>query len=223
MENDIILEKTENSFISKTFFWMFLGLLSTAGVAWYTYASNLWFNLIQNDYLSILLVLEVVVVVVFSLLFRKLPAAAVGILYFIYAMLNGVSLSTLFVVFEFNSVVILFVVSALLFGGFAFLGFITQKDLSKWYHLLFGTLLAALIVSIINIFVGNSTIDIFLDWIFLLIFFGITAYDMNKIKDLQFDSSISSDKLYIYGAMQLYLDFINIFIRIISLFGKRRN
>lgn len=223
MENDVILEKPENNFITKTFFWMFLGLLSTAGVAWYTYASNLWFSLIENDYLGILLLAEFLVVVLFSLLFKKLPPIVVGILYFIYAMLNGVSLSTLFVVFELNSIIELFVISALLFGGFAFLGYITKKDLSKWYYLLFGTLLATFIVSIINIFLNNSVVDIFLDWIVLLVFFGITAYDMNKVKELQYDDSIDTEKSYIYGAMQLYLDFINIFIRIISIFGKRRN
>ena len=215
MENDVILEKTENSFISKTFFWMFLGLLSTAGVAWYTYSSGLWVNIFVNGYFNILLIAELVVVVLFSLLFRKLPAIGVAILYFLYSMINGVS--------ELNSIVTLFAVSALLFGSFAFLGYITKKDLSKWYYLLFGTLLASIIVSIVNIFLGNTIVDIFIDWIVLFTFFGITAYDMNKIKGLQYDNSIHSDKLYIYGAMQLYLDFINIFIRILSIFGKRRN
>ena len=223
MENDVILEKTESSFISKTFFWMFLGLLSTAGVAWYTYSSGLWVNIFVNGYFNILLIAELVVVVLFSLLFRKLPSIAVAILYFLYSMINGVSLSTIFVVFELNSIVTLFVTSSLLFGGFAFLGYITKKDLSKWYYLLFGTLLASIIVSIVNIFLGNTIVDIFIDWIVLFTFFGITAYDMNKIKDLQYDNSIHSDKLYIYGAMQLYLDFINIFIRILSIFGKRKN
>lgn len=223
MENDVILEKTESSFISKTFFWMFLGLLSTAGVAWYTYSSGLWVNIFVNGYFNILLIAELVVVVLFSLLFRKLPSIVVAILYFLYSMINGVSLSTIFVVFELNSIVTLFVTSSLLFGGFAFLGYITKKDLSKWYYLLLGTLLASIIVSIVNIFLGNTIVDIFIDWVVLFTFFGITAYDMNKIKNLQYDTSIHSDKLYIYGAMQLYLDFINIFIRILSIFGKRRN
>lgn len=223
MEDDVIIQNTDNKLIPKTFFWMFLGLLGTAIVAWYTYSSGLWVNLVINGYFNILLILELVVVILFSLLFRKLPPIGVAILYFLYSMLNGVSLSTIFYTFELNSVITLFVVSALLFGGFAFIGYITKADLSKWYYLLFGTLLAALVVSIINIFLGNSTLDIFLDWIILLVFFGVTAYDMNKIKGLQYDDTIKSDKLYIYGAMELYLDFINIFLRILSLFGKRRD
>ena len=220
MDNDVIIENDSNKLITKTFFWMFLGLLSTAGVSWYTYASGLLGNIIVNDYWNILLIAEFVVVLLFSLCFRKLPATVVAILYFLYAMLNGVSLSTIFVIFELDSVILLFVVSSLLFGGFALLGSITKADLSKWYYLLFGTLLASLIVSLVNLFLNNSALDIILDWIILFTFFGVTVYDMNKIKQLQYD--VESDKLQIYGAMQLYLDFINIFIRILSLFGKRK-
>lgn len=220
MDNDVIMENETNSLISKTFFWMFLGLLSTSGVAWYTYASGLLENIIVSDYWSILLIVEFVVVILFSLLFRKLPSTVVTILYFLYAMLNGVSLSTIFVIFELDSIILIFVVSALLFGVFAFLGSISKIDFSKWYNLLFGTLLASLVVSIINLFLHNSALDIILDWIILFTFFGITAYDMNKIKQLQYD--VNSDKLQIYGAMQLYLDFVNIFIRILSLLGKRK-
>ena len=84
-------------------------------------------------------------------------------------------------------------------------------------------MLAALVLSIINIFLGNSILDIALDWVILFVFFGVTAYDMNSIKQLQYDETMKSDKLYIYGAMQLYLDFINIFLRILSLFGKRKD
>ena len=220
MDNDVIIENDSNNLITKTFFWMFLGLLSTAGVSWYTYASGLLGNIIVNDYWNILLIAEFVVVILFSLCFRKLPSTVVAILYFLYAMLNGVSLSTIFVIFELDSVILLFVVSSLLFGGFALLGSITKADLSKWYYLLFGTLLASLVVSLINLFLNNSALDIILDWIILFTFFGVTVYDMNKIKQLQYD--VESDKLQIYGAMQLYLDFINIFIRILSLFGKRK-
>ena len=137
-------------------------------------------------------------------------------------MLNGVTLSTIFLIFELNSIIVLFATAATLFGLFALLGFITKKDLGKWYYLLLGTLIASLVISIINMFMGNSTLDILIDCTVLFAFFGITSYDMNKIKNLQYDNSIESDKLYIYGAMQLYLDFINIFIRILSLFGKRR-
>ncbi len=202
---------------------MFLGLLGTAIVAWYTYSSGLFISIILGGYWEILLIGELLVVLLFSFLFKKLPPMVVGILFFVYAMLNGVTLSTIFVLFDLSSIVWLFVVSALLFGGMAFYGYKTSKDLSNWKTLLFGILIAGIIVSLINLFIGNSVLDIIIDWVILFVFFGITAYDMNKIKALQEDETLDQSKLHIYGAMELYLDFINIFIRILSLFGKRRN
>ncbi|MCI8352410.1 MAG: Bax inhibitor-1/YccA family protein [Clostridia bacterium] len=213
----------EYDLIQKTFFWMFLGLLGTAIVAWYTYSSGLFIDIIFKGYFNILLIAELVVVIVFSLLFKKLPPTIVGILYFVYAMINGVSLSVIFVVFELNSIVWLFIASAILFGGMALYGYKTNKDLSNWKTLLFGILIVGLILSLINLFLGNSTLDIILDWVILFVFFGVTAYDMNKIKQLQDDESLDQSKLHIYGAMELYLDFINIFLRVLSIFGKRKD
>lgn len=218
-----IAQEVKNDFIPKTFFWMFLGLLGTAIVAWYTYSSGLFINILANDAFGILLIAEIVVVLLFSFLFRKLSPTAVGILYFIYAAINGVTMSTIFVVFELNSIILLFVASSILFGGLALYGYKTSKDLSNWRTLLFGTLLIGLIVSLINLFIKNSMLDIILDWVILLVFFGITVYDMNKIKQLSLDDNLDKGKLHIYGAMELYLDFINIFLRILSIFGKRRN
>ena len=214
----------ETRLIPKTFFWMFLGLLGTAIIAWYTYSSHLFEQIIIQGYFSILLIVEVVVVLLFSFLFKKLPAIVVGILYFLYAAINGVTLSTIFYVFELNSIIYLFLASAALFGGLALIGYKTNADLSKWHTILFGVLIVGIILSVINIFLGNTVLDIVLDWVILLTFFGITIYDMNKIKALSQDPDIlADDKLYIYGAMELYLDFINIFLRILSLFGKRRD
>jgi len=218
-----ITQTVDNSFIPKTFFWMFLGLLGTAIVAWYTYSSGLFLNILVGGSFGMLLVVEVIVVLLFSFLFRKLSPTMVGILYFIYAAVNGVSLSTIFVVFELQSIVLLFIASAVLFGGLALYGYKTSKDLSNWHTILFGTLIVGLIVSLINLLLKNTMLDIILDWVILLVFFGITIYDMNKIKQLSLDPSLDKSKLHIYGAMELYLDFINIFLRILSIFGKKRN
>lgn len=107
--------------------------------------------------------------------------------------------------------------------GLALVGYKTKKDLSNWKTLLFGILIVGLILSLVNIFLSNSMLDIILDWVILFVFFGITVYDMNKIKMLQEDESLDHSKLHIYGAMELYLDFINIFLRVLSIFGKKRN
>lgn len=212
-----------NKLFGKTFFWMFLGLLGSAIIASYTYYSGLFIDIVLGNYFNLLLILELVVVLVFSLLFRKMSPTVVGILYFVYAMINGVTLSVIFAVFELNSIIFLFVVSALIYAVLGLIGYKTNKDLSSWRTYLSVFLIAGIVLSIINLFMKNSAFELFLDWAILILFFGITIYDINKIKLLEQDPSLVSEKLHIYCAMQLYLDFINIFLRILSIFGKRRN
>lgn len=221
MENEVGIQ---NKLFGKTFFWMFLGLLGSGIIAWYTYSSGLFLDIILGGYFNILLILELVAVFVFSLLFRKLSPVLVGILYFVYAMLNGVTLATIFVVFELTSVVYLFVVSALIFAVLGLIGYKTNKDLSSWGTYINVFLIAGILLSVINLFIlKNSVVDLALDWLILALFCGITIYDINKIKALQAEPDIDQEKIHIYCAMQLYLDFINIFLRILSIFGKRRN
>ena len=221
MENDIV---TENKLYGKTFFWMFLGLLGSAIIAYYTYASGLFVNIVMEGYFYTLLIIELVAVFLFSLLFRKLPATVVGILYFVYAMLNGVTLSVIFAVFELSSIIYLFVISALVFAILGLIGYKTNKDLSSWSPYITVFLIAGIVLSFINLFIIKSSIlDLAIDWLILALFCGITIYDINKIKMLQQVPEINQEKIYIYCAMQLYLDFINIFLRILSIFGKRRN
>ena len=223
--NEVIIDKdSQNKIFGKTFFWMFLGLLGTAIVAAYTYYSGLFVNIILEGYFAGILILELVVVLLFSLLFRKLSTVAVGILYFVYSMVNGVTLSTVFAVFELYSVVYLFIVSSLIFAVLGFIGYKTNKDLSSWSTYITVFLIAGIVLSLINLFIIKSPgFDLALDWLVLALFFGITVYDINKMKLLQADPSLNTDKIHIYCAMQLYLDFINIFLRILSIFGKRKN
>ena len=211
-----------NNFISKTFLWMFLGLLATGIISVYTYNSGLLENMVYSNMFGVVAIIEIVVVLIFSLLFRKLSATAVSILYFIYAILNGFGLSVIFATFQLESVYLLFFVSALVFGIFAFIGYKTKFDLTKVGNILFALLLAGVIISIINLFLGNTILDIALSWFILILFFGITAYDMQRIKRWSQLPEFQAEKLHIYAAMEIYLDFINIFIRLLSIFGKRK-
>lgn len=215
---------TQNKLFGKTFFWMFLGLLGSGILAWYTYSSGLFIDILLGDYFNALLIIELLVVLVFSFLFKKMPPLIVGILYFVYSMINGVTLSVIFVVFELNSIIYLFAISALLFAVLGLIGYMTNKDLTSWKPYLTVFLIAGILLSFINVFLlKNTTFELILDWLILALFFGITIYDINKLKLLQSDSSIDTNKIHIYCAMQLYLDFINIFLRILSIFGKRKN
>lgn len=221
MNEDISIQ---NKLFGKTFFWMFLGLLGSGILAWYTYSSGLFIDILLGDYFNVLLIVELLVVLIFSLLFKKMPPIVVGILYFVYSMINGVTLSVVFVVFELSSIIYLFAISALLFAALGFIGYKTNKDLTSWRPYLTVFLIAGIVLSFVNIFLlKNTTFELILDWLILALFFGITIYDINKMKLLQEDSSIDTNKVHIYCAMQLYLDFINIFLRILSIFGKRKN
>lgn len=214
----------QNKLFGKTFFWMFLGLLGSGIIAWYTYASGLFIDILMGNYFNVLLIVELLVVFVFSFLFKRLPPLVVGILYFVYAMINGATLAVIFVVFDLSSIIYLFAISALLFAALGLIGYKTNKDLTSWGPYLSVFLIAGILLNIVNLFLlKNTTFELILDWLILALFFGITIYDINKMKLLQEDSSIDNDKIHIYCAMQLYLDFINIFLRILSIFGKRKN
>ncbi len=222
-DSDAIRTSDTNSVLTNTFFRMFLGLLASAITAFYAYYSGLYIDVIMNGYYTILAVVELVVVILFSFLFKKLSPTAVTILYFAYAFLNGFTLSVIFAAFEMTSITYAFLGSAALFGILAFLGYKTDKDISQWGNILLVALFIGIVLTFVNLFIGSSMLDVVLDWAILFLFFGLTVYDMNKIKAMQEMGFCEDEKLYVYGAMELYLDFINIFLRILSLFGKRRN
>ena len=219
---NVIQSVDTNSVLTNTFFRMFLGLLASAGTAFYIYQSGMFVSIIMNGFFMPLIIAEIVVVLVFSLLFTKLSPTAVTILFFAYAFLNGFTLSVIFPVFELTSIAYAFAGTAAMFGILSFIGYNTKKDISKWSSILSTALLIGLVLTIVNLFIGNTLLDIALDWAILFIFFGLTVYDINKIKAMQDAGFCDDEKLYVYGAMELYLDFINIFLRILSLFGKRR-
>lgn len=220
IKNSVI---SENDLLTKTFFRMFLGLLATALVSFFAYKSNLLLRIAMDGTYSFFIIAELVVVVVFSLLFRKLPSWAVTVLFFAYAFLNGITVSSIFYVFELNSIAYTFLATAALFGILAYLGKNTDKDLTSFGTILTVSLCVGLVLTIVNFFVGSTMLDIVLDWAILLIFMGFTMYDMKKLTDMQDAGYYDDEKLYVYGAMELYLDFINLFLRILSIFGKRRN
>lgn len=216
------MEEKQYKLIPMTFFWMFLGLLGTAIVAIFSYSTDLTVNLVQDGFFSFILIAELIIVLLFSFLFRKLPPIVVTILYFLYAFINGLTLSTVFYIFELESIIILFFGAAIMFGIMGFVGYKTNVDVSRWGPILMWTLVAGLVLSLINLIIGNSVLDIIIDWLVLITMFGVTVYDLHRLKSFSQEFDVDENKAHIYFAMELYLDFINIFIRLLSLFGKRK-
>lgn len=213
--------QSTNKTLAQTFLWMFLGLLSTGIIAAITYYTGAIIE-IANSW-QVILIAQVVIAIVFGLFFHKLSSGMVTLLFFGYSMITGLTFSVIFAAFELTTIAYALFATSAFFGILAYIGYKTDKDLSKFGTILMAALIVALILTLVNFFIGSDGLDIILDWVILGIFSGLTAYDMNKVKMMSETYGYDQEKVAIYGAMQLYLDFINMFLRILEIFGDRKN
>ena len=152
----------------------------------------------------------------------RMKESTVQILFWAFAAVMGLSLSSIFIQYTGESVARVFFISAGAFGALSLYGYTTKKDLTGWGSFLFIGLIGILIASIVNIFVASTALQFGISVIGVLVFAGLTAYDTQRIKAMYFDGSGQEGKKAIMGALTLYLDFINLFIMLIQLFGQRR-
>lgn len=206
---------------SKMFGWMFVGLLVTFLTGYVVSNSYDILLLVAQVPFIVYAIIEIGLVIFFSLKIRTMSSTTAKICFLLYSFVTGLTFSFLFLVYELYSMIYVFGITALLFGIFALIGYFTKIDLSKFSTFLFMGLLAIVICSLINMFIGNETFDLILTIIGIVIFLGYTAYDIQKVK-YNLDT-FPQDNLAIYGALELYLDFINLFLKLLSLFGKKRN
>lgn len=222
---------TLSEFMSKSFGWMFAGLLVTFGVGIGAVASGLIFPIINSGLFIFTSIAELVMVFVLSARVQKLQPSTATALFFGYAVLNGINLSSIFLVYDYSTLILAFLVGAVYFGVMAVYGNVTDRDLTGWGPKLMGGLVAlivcALMGSLLSMFGLNFGIaDLLLCAVGLLIFMGLTAYDTQMLK--YYYSYFGGDaamlhKASIIGALNLYLDFINIFLYIVRMLGRRNN
>src|SRR5574344_2900004 len=214
-----------NKFFNKVYLWMFIGLL-LSGVTAYVTATNLeMLKFVYSNFLFII-ILELVIVIAFSALCNKVSPTVAKILFVIYSIVSGLTLSSIFIVYKISSVGMVFLASAIMFGLMAIYGYITKQDLTTFGKMLIFALISIIIMSVINIFIGNGTFGIIISVISVAVFLGLTAWDMQNLKRIYNYYSNDSkmiDKMAIYVALDLYLDFINLFLRLLNLFGKENN
>lgn len=155
--------------------------------------------------------------------YRKLSFAGLAVFFSTFSILFGISMSYIFKIYEIGSIVNVFLSTCALFGTMAVVGYFTKTDLTKLGSILLIGLIGIVIASIINYFIGSSQMGYIISILAVVIFTGLTAYDMQKIKLMvqESDGSESFKKLAIMGALNLYLDFINLFLSLLNLFGKR--
>lgn len=206
---------------SKMFGWMFVGLLVTFLTGYVVSNSYDILLLVAQVPFIVYAIIEIGLVIFFSVKIRTMSSTTAKICFILYSFVTGLTFSFLFLVYELYSLIFVFGVTAVLFGIFALIGHFTNIDLSKFSTFLFMGLLAIVICSLINMFIGNETFDLILTIIGIVIFLGYTAYDIQKVK-YNLDT-FPQDNLAIFGALELYLDFINLFLKLLSLFGKRKD
>ena len=204
---------------------MFIGLLLSTISSYFTFINPAMNSFVYNAF-GLILIIELIVVITFSLLRRKVSPMGAKIMFIVYSIISGLTLSSIFIVYKLSSIITVFLSAAVMFGLLALYGYFTNQDLTSFGKLLIFGLLAVVIMSIINIFVTSQSFDITISIISIIIFLGLTAWDMQNLKKIYYyyeNDYDALDKSAIYGALDLYLDFINIFLDLLRLFGKSRD
>lgn len=219
-------QEASTVFLAKVFNWMAIGLGMTGLVAWLTAETGLIYAI--RPFFIILILAELGLVFYLSARIDKIqPATATG-LFFGYAFLNGLTLSVIFLMYTGASIVGTFLITAAMFGAMSVYGLVTKRDLSGLGSFMFMGLIGIIIASIVNIFLASSALHWAISLIGVLVFVGLTAYDVQKIKMMgeqgimgQGEGAIR--KGAIIGALALYLDFINLFLMLLRFFGGSRD
>jgi FtsH-binding integral membrane protein len=210
----------------KVYTWMALALVITGFTAYYVATTPSLLSLIYSNQVVLwgLIIAELALVIGLSAAINRLSLTTATLLFVLYSVLNGAMLSSVFLIYTTASIANVFFITAGTFGAMAAYGYFTKKDLTSWGRILLMALIGIIIASVVNIFLRNSMFDLVISYIGVAIFVGLTAYDSQKIKEMMLqapDASEQAQKIALLGALTLYLDFINLFLYLLRIFGKR--
>ena len=213
-----------NAVMRRVFGKMTLALLVTALTSWLCLGSETYWSLITAHRYGflVLFVAELGLVIALSSALNRMSTLTASLLFYAFAVVNGLALTPIFAVFTSASIAKTFVICAATFGAMATFGYLTKQDLTSFGRLLFFALLGLIIASVVNIFMGSSMLELVISGVGVLIFIGLTAWDTQKIKQMAYMYPESATgKLATIGALSLYLDFINLFLYLLRFFGRR--
>ncbi len=218
-----VIVRSESGFLQRVFAWMLLGLsVTTVSAALIGSNDALLTTITQNPiYLMLLFGGQLGLVIWLTAAMSKLSTGQAAALFLAYAALNGVLFAFIFELYTTQSIFTTFGICAAMFGGLALWGAITDIDLSKVGAIAFMALIGLILATIVNIFWANSTLYWITTYAGVAIFCALTAYDMQKLKQIH-DSGNATGSIAIYGALALYLDFINMFLFLLRIFGQAR-
>jgi uncharacterized protein len=219
------IEVSQTLLIRKVYVWMCLALLITAGTAYRVANSEELLRIIFSSKLSFfgIIIAQFAIVWFLSARIKTLSMTTATILFALYSVLMGVTMSCIFIAYTQSSIASTFFITAGTFAVMSIYGFTTKKDLTSIGNLLFMALVGLIIAMVVNFFLKSSMMDLVISCIGVLIFVGLTAYDTQKIKALMNrENTEENQKMAIIGSLMLYLDFINLFLFLLRIFGKRR-
>ena len=225
----IALERKKSAQIAvfrQVYVWMSLALFIT-GVTALIIANNnsLVYSLFSNSLLFWgIAIAEFVFVIILASRIHRMSLLTGTIMFIVYSILNGVTMSMLFLMYTSQSIATTFFITAGTFGAISAYGYLTKKDLSSWGSIFFMAIIGILIASIVNFFLGSETLYWIISYAGVLIFVGLTAYDTQNIKNAIMNSDVNEAtyKIALMGALELYLDFINLFIYLLRILGDRK-
>lgn len=212
----------ENNVYYRMFTWLAVGLLITF-VSGYSLSLNedLLYSVLKVGTIPIIII-ELFIAIFLGIRIKKMNPITTKICYIVYSITTGITFGVIFLEYKLASIILIFLTTAVLFGILSLYGYITKRDLTKLSTILVVGLISILIVSILNIFIfRSSSLEVILSILSIIIFLGFIAYDMHNVRYLM--NTIDEEKAAVYGAFQLYLDFINLFIRLLELFGKNKD
>lgn len=219
------IEAEQARFITKVYGWMSIGLALTGAVAYWVGNSPALIQMIYGNRFLFwgLIIGEVLMVGALAGAVSRMSAATATLVYMLYAIVNGLTLSGIFIMYTSTSIVGTFLVTAGTFAAMSAYGYFTKQDLTKAGNLLFMALIGLVLASIVNMFFRNPLMYWIITYAGILIFVGLTAYDTQKIKQMNIignEGTEEDTKEAIMGALTLYLDFINLFLYLLRLFGR---
>jgi len=221
-------EDAVKKLFKSVYLWMMVGLGISGFTAYFAASSPFFMNLLFGNPFTIwiLIIIELGLVFAISAGINKMSIDTARILFIIFSFIDGLTLSSIFLIFTNTSIAEAFFISAAMFGVMSLYGYFTNADLSKIGNILFMGLIGLIIAIIANFFFKSSTLELWIDIFGVIIFTGLTAYDTQKLKQLavalENESEKNIAKIAIIGALDLYLDFINLFIILLDFFGQRQ-
>ena len=227
-QQEIVSTNTFSALMRKVYTWMALALTITGFTAYYVASSPAILQAIMTNQILFfgLLIGELALVWGVSAAINRLSLTTATLLFILYSVLNGVTMSFIFLAYTMTSIASVFFITAGTFAAMSLYGYFTKADLSKMGQIMFMALIGLIIATIVNLFIKSSGLTMILSYVGVLIFVGLTAWDTQKIKQmlqLAPDTGETAQKVALMGALSLYLDFINLFLYLLRIFGNSRD